>query len=392
MTIKFHGLRAALLAGLVLALLAIRAASVMGEDLPPGSNPATGEINDTYLYYFPMVWGLAPTPTPPPPPGPPLYATSYYVQNPSPSAMYNLGCTLGVRDRDLPGKQDNLVILSFGQMWKENGVYGVGKFSPYWGFEPLSVVETAVREYVRGYWVCTGNDHDSQVTVGIGVNNYGRMNTGSSNQDVLRDAAYEFGKRFGDMVNNVNVWAVQQGYASQAYVAAANDIEWDSTNNWQSSYVTRGWVQGFDERDQGVNIYFNFGACSGCPTDITPSNANWSYPIGNWSLEHIWYVTWGAPPAYPLPEIYLTNGVNARQWYAISKYAALYRGGRIDYIGPMTQYGACQVRSSDYGCSSGQTNNTPNQGWTQLFNELNKDPLTAQSILRWVTDITWQIR
>jgi len=27
-----------------------------------------------------------------------------------------------------------------------------------------------------------------------------------------------------------------------------------------------------------------------------------------------------------------------------------------------------------------------------LFNELNKDPLTAQNILRWVTDITWQIR
>ena len=322
----------------------------------------------------------------------PLHSTSYYIQNEAPREMYELGCRLGLRDQNTPGKQDSIVILAFGQMWIENGVYGVGKFGDYWRFTPLSAVNTAVREYIRGYWICSGTDHESQLTVGVGVNNYGRMNTGSTDQNVLRSAAYEFGKRFADLVHDVNLYAIQTGISSQVYVAAANDIEWDSTGRWQSSYVTRGWVDGFRERDRGVHIYFNFGACAGCPTDITPSNVNWRYPTGNWTLDDIWYVSWGAPPAYTLPEIYLTDGWNARQWYAISKYAALYKGGRIDYVGPMTQYGACQVRTSDRWCSMGLTNNTPDQGWTQLFNELNKDPLTAQNILRWVTDITWQIR
>jgi hypothetical protein len=381
-----------------IALLMVNVFNVSAENIPP-TPPTSSDTNATEdpsasitsgtTLYFPIIWG------PPPPTGLPLFATSYYIQDENRQRLCGPAWlpALGVRDRDLarsagqPGDP-----RSFGQMWLENGVYGVGKFSPYWQFIPLSAVNTAVREYVRGYWVCSGNDFESQVTVGIGVNNYGRMNTGTSNQEVLRSTAYEFGKRFGDLVHDVNVWAVQQGYASQVYVAGANDIEWDSTGNWQSSYVTRGWVDGFHERDRGIHIYFNFGACSGCPTNITSSNLNWTYSIGNWSLDDIWFVTWGASPAYPLPEIYLTSGTNARQWYAISKYAAMQKGARIGYIGPMTQYGACQVRSNDYGCSSGQTNNTPEQGWIQLYNELNKDPLTAQNILRWVTDITWQIR
>lgn len=58
--------------------------------------------------------------------------------------------------------------------------------------------------------------------------------------------------------------------------------------------------------------------------------------------------------------------------------------------GVMTQYQACLDQG---GCSG--TNNTPEQGWTQLRDLLSSDSQTAQTLLnpqtlRWVTDITWQ--
>jgi hypothetical protein len=273
-------------------------------------------------------------------------------------------------------------------MWIENGVYGVGSFSPYWHFISMAEVEAAVRSYVQAYWACSGSDNASQVTVAIGVNNYGSMQISNPNsQDARRSAMYEFGKRFGNLVNSLNVWAVQNHYASQVYVAGANDIEWGG-GSWNTYYVTRGWVDGFNDYDRGVHIYFNFGACAGCPTTINSTSRNWKY--GDWTMDAIYYVSYGAAPAYTVPEIYLNTGINAAQWAAMSKFGAVYKGARIDYVGPMTQYLACQVRSGDTTCP--QMDNTPQQGWQQLYDALNADPLTAQAVMRWVTDITWQVK
>jgi hypothetical protein len=57
----------------------------------------------------------------------------------------------------------------------------------------------------------------------------------------------------------------------------------------------------------------------------------------NWTQEDIWYVSWGADPAFPLPEIYATDGVNAWQWQQMSLYSylnhnsiAMYFVGSVD--------------------------------------------------------------
>src|SRR3990172_12471641 len=71
-------------------------------------------------YYFPVFFKNWP---------PPLYSTSYYIQNGDPALMYDLGCKQGKIDLAAPGRQDSLVILDFAQMWKENNVYGVLGFS-----------------------------------------------------------------------------------------------------------------------------------------------------------------------------------------------------------------------------------------------------------------------
>jgi len=45
-------------------------------------------------------------------------------------------------------------------------------------------------------------------------------------------------------------------------------------------------------------------------------------------------VSYGVPPAYPLPEIYLTNGVNAWQWQQLSVYAHANHGSPIYFWAP----------------------------------------------------------
>jgi len=61
----------------------------------------------------------------------------------------------------------------------------------------------------------------------------------------------------------------------------------------------------------------------------------------------------------------------------------------MTFPGAMTQYQSCQQRVSSE-CAT--LDNTPDEGWSQLYYWLNQDPRTAQPVLRWVTDIRWQIR
>jgi hypothetical protein len=111
--------------------------------------------------------------------------------------------------------------------------------------------------------------------------------------------------------------------------------------------------------------------------------------VMDWSQGDVYYVSWGAPPALPLPEIYRNDGYLARQWQAVSLYGALYKGGKMTFAGAMTQFQSCQQRKSAE-CET--LDNTPEEGWSQLYDRLNQDPRTAQQVLRWVTDIRWQIR
>lgn len=333
-------------------------------------------------------------------PDPPQYVTSYYIQDKSASAIYNLGCALGVRDATLDGKQDSLVVLNFRQMWKRDNLYGVAyyDYEGYWQFVEFSEVEAIVKQYIIGYWVCSGDDTTSQVTVSLGVNSYGSFGTGNYDTEYLKGLAYIFGDKLAASVNNINTWARQRGYSSQIHVTGAIDIEWacDTRYPWMVPDVVRAWIDGFSN-NPSKGIYFNFGACVGC---ISSPSLTWMYNCSvrpqPWNQEKIWYASWGASPAFALPEIYRNDGFLAKQWLAISKYGALYKGyyGKINFSGVMTQWQACQ-QEKNYECTRTDgygLDNTPEEGWQQLYIELNKDPLTAQEVLLWVTDIRWQSR
>lgn len=285
----------------------------------------------------------------------PSATTSRYMSTVDQAQLQQLGCDQGA------AAEDGVIVLNFGQPWYNGSTYGTNLFDGNATFVSIAQIEAAVKKFADGYWNCSPNG--PYIRLVIGTSNYHGSTT------------YGHGQAWAEMVNRIQAYIeTPTSYASQIGAGAGNDIEL----NWNSPSATRNWVNGYTSA--GSYPYYNYGACEGCPTATNPG---W-IPDNGWSLEDVWFVSWGAAPANPLPEIYANSGVNAEQWQYVSLYAYNNHGARINVKGSMTQYQACQ----DLGCSSAE-DNTPSQGWTQLSNALNADSRTAQSVV-WSTDITWQ--
>lgn len=308
----------------------------------------------------------------------PPYTDSYYITSKDLSVLFNMGCAIGRHDLNTPGVQDNLVILDFGIPKRlSNGEFGVSLM----GYGPISVYEVGELSKVfgLGYYNCSGADMESQLRVGIGTNNYGNTTNSA--------ITYEHGAAWANMVNEVNAYFsvnTRNSIKQQVDAVGANDIEL----SWNSFEATKRWLDGYDS----VNLYdmYNFGAIPGCGWLKNPNATCGSYPY-IWDKDEVWYVIYGSKPVYPLPEIYRTDGVNAEQWYLMSVYSYQAHGVPVEFVGSLTTYQAClQVGGNE--CISSPTkvgiNNTPAQGWNQLYKLLNGDARTAQG-LRWATDILW---
>jgi hypothetical protein len=294
----------------------------------------------------------------------PPYGISVYVTTNSPTNLYNLGCQMGTVDKNRAGTQATKVALDFGGPTTVNGVQGATLFGG--PNSTTSQILAAVKEYAHGYWVCTGSDTTSVAEVAVGTNN----STGSS-------VTTANGTAWANMVNSFGSWLNTVAYGNQVDAAGANDIE----PGFGNPGPARNWVNGY----ASVNNYryLNYGSADGCPTGHIPSSTECgtsTYP--SWGPEDIYYVSWGAPPAWPLPEIYTTSGSQASQWYWLSRYAVQQHGTPMFYIGSFTQSKACQTRS----CPG--TNNSPSAGYTQLYNALAQNASTQQTPCC-ASDIKW---
>jgi hypothetical protein len=298
---------------------------------------------------------------------PPPYSTSYYVKTTNVDAMYDIGCLQGERDKALSGSQESLVILAFGKpRIFGNGVYGARLYGPLGPVTMPSIVESA-KAFGLGYAACVDNDPFSRLEVALGTSNY--VYPGEENQ-----VTYEHGRAWAAMVNEVNNWFVSRGLSGKVNFVGASDMEL----SWNSPQVTKNWVNGYDS----MNNYplYNFGAVEGCPTRISPG---WRC-ANSWTQEDVWYISYGNGASYPVPEIYATSGVNARQWAWMSVYGYTAHSTPFYFKGVLTTYQACQQRG---GCSG--IDNTPIQGWQQLYDEINSDSRTKQLNLKYSTDIKW---
>lgn len=350
----------------VLAWLPGRAQAPLPDEptLRPDNFTAPGKI------YLPLAMMSPDTGTAAPPP----VSTSMYMLSKDPQLIFNEGCRLGKRDLSLPGKQDSVVVLAFGYPQRNaNGVYGAHGF----GYPARSwtndEIAAAVENFGYAYWSCVDGDFESHLRISIGTNNY----QGDTNPAV--NAGH--GKAWANMVSAVNDWfnnpaSCPRKCDGQVDAVGANDIEL----SWNTPAATIDWLNGY----ASVTKYplYNFGAAEGCPWLAKPG-----YKCLWGNLEQVWFVVWGSAPVQPLPEIYLTSGVNAEQWYLLSVYSYQNHGEKIQFVGPMTEVQACQQEGT--GCRALEIDNKPNDAWWQLYNLLNGDWRTAGEKLPYLTDIKW---
>lgn len=289
-----------------------------------------------------------------------------------------------------PGRQDQLILLHFGRPRTDGNQIGTrAYYDTSGGLTSINDITIYTKDFINGYMVGSLANHDteSKLELGVGTSNlnWDYMDQGTClGYFCTTDEAYEHGKAWAEMVATLNDWVKAQGYASRVNVTGANDIELA----WNSAKITHAWVKGFDENDQGKYIFYDFGACEGCDIGINlkvPPNPDKKL-TGDWTHLKAHYSAWGAPPAWPIPEIYLKNGWNANQWANLSKVGVMRGFSPMYFFSPLSQYQAC-LGNDDPACP--YTNNTPQEAWQQLIKAINARPETTQKYIPYMTDIKW---
>ncbi|QBI54410.1 hypothetical protein [Streptomonospora litoralis] len=153
----------------------------------------------------------------------------------------------------------------------------------------------------------------------------------------------------------------------------------DAEPSWSTPAWARTWVDAYtattDRRLYAAN------SAGGCPT---PGHTSTACNNG-WKLADIHYLATGAAPTlHAIPQIYRTDGIQARQWAAVSAWGAHHKNQPVRFAGALSQHTACTQRG---GCT--RTDNTPEAAWRQLRDALNARAATAVTRLPYATDMRW---
>lgn len=233
---------------------------------------------------------------------PPEFSYSFYMSTADASVagpIYNLGLTFGEGVLDGIFPQQSIVILDWGTPYCDGSTCGAYMVGDDGSFNSTAAVTAASEAFGEGYYFGAAGDTTATVVVAMGINNYGTWFSNIAN-------ARQEGTAWGDAVNAGNTWLSQEGYITQASIAAAIDAELD----WNDYSVTKAWSNAYDAASDNT-FYYDFGDAAGCPPTGSCDNG--------WSQAKIEYVAWGATLAVPLPEIY--NLQMAEEWGSIVAYA-----------------------------------------------------------------------
>jgi hypothetical protein len=171
-------------------------------------------------------------------------------------------------------------------------------------------------------------------------------------------------------------------WADRYYPGIARvDGGWDAEPSWSTARNAELWMQGYNAVPGRRPLHDNFSA-DGCPRDTAiGGRCN-----NGWTQYHLWRLAWEYDPALPMPQIYATSGVNARQWQKISEYGARVHNDPMVFSGAMSQYAACKQAGAN-GCR--KVDNTPQAARTLFLRFLALHPLTRQRSVETVTDMAW---
>ncbi len=256
---------------------------------------------------------------------------SFYVRNTSGSEIYQLGRNQG--HADAAHNSNSLVFLDFGGQNNANN----GTFLPKSNVPvSYSTIEYLAEQFAYGYYICTGADTTTLLTLAVGTNNSAYA------------VNYGGGQGWGNVVSAVGSDVASFDSTGQVIVSGGNDIE-----SWGSATGTLSWASGFAANAPSY-FYLDYGSADGCPETISSSDAC----SGNWTQYDYWDVSWGNGVGEAGPEIYTRSPSQASEWALISGY------GAHVYSDPIGFY----TLLDEYDLATG-TNN-PTQAWTQMWDAL----------------------
>lgn len=284
---------------------------------------------------------------------------SFYMGNASRDDAVLLGCR--------QGDKNGRMILFFGSPVPVRGAYG----ATLWGAPNRKIAEIRelVKDFARGYVFCRRSS-SYRLQIGIGTSNStidGRSNTW------LREHGRLWARRVREAAN----WA-NRHYPNAVQVYAA----WDAEPSWSAPGKANAWMHGYDFAYPSRRaLYANFSA-DGCPT----ASATNGWCNNGWRQANVWHLGWQHDPSLPIPQIYATSGVNARQWQLIDEWATHNRNDGIYFFGAGSQRGACRQVG---GCAG--TDNTPHRAHDFLLWYLNSHIHTWQRSVDTMTDMHWHM-
>ena len=134
-------------------------------------------------------------------------------------------------------------------------------------------------------------------------------------------------------------WAVISPIATNARslptpvaIWAGSDIEQSSDGSWYDGPTTGGWVDGYAAAS---------GATKPCVASRDALMVDYGDYVPNepgWSAAAVYHVAWQAPPACPVPEIYLA--VMAGEWQSVNRYAQSVGLPLMQFTGVLSEGGA----------------------------------------------------
>lgn len=270
-------------------------------------------------------------------------------------------------------------VLGFGQPCKVGGVEGAYSYDENSICHSISEFETHVKNYLDGYCAkmqairpggsgqnCGYRYSTTSVPVFF---TFGPVNCGSlacNPNNTPNTVTYSNGQAWGTLVSTISSYALTRGYAYQILVAGAMDIEGD----WNTYANTKNWINGFKNTAPFKPVY-NYGNC-GCPDAYQPGGPFFH----DWDYNKIHEVSFRATIGSDvIPQIYHTNGVDARRWQGVSKWAANNGFGKAIFRQLLTTLGRCAQ-----GANCAGINNSPANAIDQINQALNADAQTANGL------------
>jgi hypothetical protein len=123
-----------------------------------------------------------------------------------------------------------------------------------------------------------------------------------------------------------------QTLSSPVTIWAGDDIEQSRDGNWYDGPTTIAWVDAY-------------AAASAASKPCVPTRTGLMVDYGDyvpnepgWSAAAVYHVSWQAPPACPMPEIYSAG--NAAEWQSLNQYAAAAGLSQLQFTGVLSQDGA----------------------------------------------------